>query len=182
MSLGAASPSLIELDAIQDAVQRGTLCICAAGNDSGAVGFPAAFPEVVAVSADRPEEHGAQRARSRRRALPTDPAKHGSRNLFLAEFSNFGSQVDCAAPGVGIISTVPCSGLTWYSLYAVMDGTSMASPAACGALAALLADSPVYLALTGSARAEFARAILASNTQSIGLAAVFQGSGMLRLP
>ena len=142
MSLGAASPSLIELDAIQDAAQRGTLCICAAGNDSGAVGFPAAFPEVVAVSAIGLKNTAPSGSLSATR-LPTDPAKHGSRNLFLAEFSNFGSQVDCAAPGVGIISTVP-ERFDLVQPYAVMDGTSMASPAACGALAALLADSPAY--------------------------------------
>jgi subtilisin family serine protease len=180
MSLGAASGSQIELDAIQDALQRGTLCVCAAGNDGGAVSFPAAFPEVVAVSAVGLKDTAPVGSLSATR-LPTDPAKHGSGGLFLAEFSNFGNQVDCAAPGVGIIATVPERfGLT--EPYAVMDGTSMASPAACGALAALLAASPAYQALTGSARAEAARAILRNNTQSIGLAAVFQGSGMPRIP
>jgi hypothetical protein len=49
-------------------------------------------------------------------------------------------------------------------------------------LAALLASSPGYQALTGSARAEAARTILRNNAQSIGLAAVFQGAGMPRIP
>ena len=180
MSLGAASPSLIEQDAIQDALQRGTLCVCAAGNDSGFVSFPAAFPEAIAVSAVGLKGTAPTGSLSATR-LPTDPAKHGSGNLFLAEFSNFGTQVDCAAPGVGIISTVP-ERFDLMQPYAVMDGTSMASPAACGALATLLAASPSYQASSGTARAESARAILRNNLQSIGLAAVFQGGGMPRVP
>ena len=180
MSLGAVSGSQIELDAIQDALQRGTLCVCAAGNDGGAVAFPAAFPEVVAVSAVGLKGTAPTGSLSATR-LPTDPDKHGAGDLFLAEFSNFGNQVDCAAPGVGIISTVP-ERFDQVQPYAVMDGTSMASPAACGALAALLASSPGYQALTGSARAEAARTMLRNSAQSIGLSTVFQGAGMPQDP
>jgi hypothetical protein len=176
MSLGANQPSDIELDAIRDALQRGTLCVCAAGNESGAVTWPGAFAETVAVSAVGLKNTAPAGSLSATR-LPTDPAKFGSGNLFLANFSSFGVEVTCAAPGVGIIATVPERfGLA--EPYAAMDGTSMASPAACGALAALLAASPTYQALTGSARAEEARSILAANCRSIGLASVFQGRGM----
>lgn len=46
----------------------------------------------------------------------------------FASFSNFGNPpVDFAAPGVGILSTVPGG-------YASYSGTSMASPHACGLL------------------------------------------------
>jgi subtilisin family serine protease len=180
MSLGSATPSAIELDAIQDALQRGTLCVCAAGNDGGAVGFPAAFTEAVAVSAVGLKNTAPAGSLSATR-VPTDPAKHGLGDLYLSNFSNFGNQIDTTAPGVGIIATVPERfGLS--QPYAVMDGTSMASPAACGALAALLANTPAYLALTGSARAEAARTVLRNNTQTIGLSAIFQGTGMPRIP
>jgi subtilisin len=180
MSLGSSAPSQIELDAIQDALQRGTLCICAAGNDSGPVIFPAAFPEAVAVSAIGLKGQAPSGSLSATR-VPVDPAKHGAGNLFLAEFSSFGSAVDCAAPGVGIVATVPERfGLT--EPYAVMDGTSMASPSACGALTALLGGSASYQALTGSARAEAARTILRNNLRTIGLPAVFQGGGMPLVP
>lgn len=179
MSLGADQPSQIELDAIRDALQRGTLCVCATGNDSGAVDWPGAFAETVAVSAVGLKNTAPAGSLSATR-VPTDPAKLGASNLFLASFSSFGAEVVCAAPGVGIISTVP-ERFGQVQPYAAMDGTSMASPAACGALAALLAKSPGYLALTGSARAEEARAILTANCQSIGLAAVFQGRGVPRV-
>ncbi|WP_425637391.1 S8 family peptidase [Algoriphagus yeomjeoni] len=45
----------------------------------------------------------------------------------FASFSNYGSPVDFAAPGVGVLSTVPGG-------YASYNGTSMASPHVCGLL------------------------------------------------
>ena len=180
MSLGAPSPSAVEEDAIRDALERGTLCVCAAGNDGGAVLWPARFDETVAVSAIGRKKTAPAGSMSAGR-VPPDPAKHGAEDLFLASFSNFGSTIDCCAPGVGIIATVP-ERFDLVEPYGVMDGTSMASPVACGTLAALLAQSETYKQLTGSSRAEEARAILRQNCRTIGLATIFQGNGMPRLP
>ena len=177
LSLGAQLPSEIEQDAIRDALERGTLCVCAAANSDGPVEFPAAFPESVAVSALGLEGWGPDGTLASTRQ-PFEREKFGSGRMFLANFSCFGPEIDCCAPGVGIISTVPeRRGLT--EPYSSMDGTSMASPAACGALATVLSATPDYQSLPRDvSRAERARALLKSNCQDVGMDAIFQGRGI----
>ncbi len=110
MSLGAPSGSSVVEDAVQYADEQGVIMIAAAGNDGcdGCVNFPAAYDEVIAVSA-------------------TDE------NDDLANFSSTGPEVDFAAPGVDVLSAVPRDD------YASLNGTSMAAPHVCGAVAVLLA-------------------------------------------
>jgi subtilisin family serine protease len=58
-----------------------------------------------------------------------------------AEFSNFGSWVDLAAPGVGIMSTVPNpSTICGATQYCEMDGTSQAAPIVAGTAALLRSE------------------------------------------
>lgn len=176
MSLGSDTRSEIVADAILDAFERGTLCIAAAGNSSGPVMFPAALPQVVAVSALGLAGWGPPGSLAAGR-LPQSADRFGRDNLFLANFSCFGPQIDCAAPGVGVLAPIfDSDGADGF--FACMDGTSMASPAACGALAARLSRDPLYRALPRTeARARSARSALQSMLRDVGLAARFQGGG-----
>lgn len=179
LSLGGPVPSEIERDAIIDALERGTLCICAAGNNGGPrPGFPAAFPETVAVAALGLEGWGALGSPTAAN-YPNESEKFGRDQLFLAEFSDFGGEIDCCAPGNGIISTVPpMAGAP--APYAVMDGTSMASPLAAGLLAVLLSRDSAYRALPRNLnRSLKARDILRRGSRDLALHSFFQGAGML---
>jgi subtilisin len=177
LSLGATEPSAIEQDAIRDALERGTLTICAAGNSSGPVGFPAAFPESVAVSALGLLGTAPAGTLAATR-LPQEAARFGDDNLYLANFSCFGPEIECATSGVDVFATVPARfGLT--APYAAMDGTSMASPVACAALAVLLSRSPEYQTLPrDQPRSLFARRILRRACRDVGLAVPFEGQGV----
>ncbi len=104
MSLGGpgAPAALEQMCAL--AWERGRLLVAAAGNDGGPVGYPAKWESVVAVSA-------------------LDGAG------MIASFSNRGPEVELAAPGVNVLSTVPGGG------YGTKSGTSMASPHVAGTAA-----------------------------------------------
>ena len=181
MSLGAPVGSEIERDAIQDALERGTLCVCAAANSAGPVEFPAAFDETVAISALGRLGWGPPGSQASM-VVPQEADRFGDDQLYLADFSCFGPEVTAGAPGVGIISTVPARhGLQ--APYGAMNGTSMASPAACGALAVLLASDAAYQGLPRSQiRAERARTLLRTNCLDIGLDSDFQGHGVPQVP
>jgi subtilisin len=127
MSLGGSGYSQAQYDAIQRAVRKGVAFAVAAGNsNANAGGFsPAAFNNVLTVSAladfdGRPGALGVPTCRS-------------DQDDTLADFSNWGSAVDIAAPGVCIRSTYPLE----RGGYGTISGTSMASPHAAGALALL---------------------------------------------
>jgi len=127
MSLGGAGFSQAEYDAIQGAVNAGVAFAVAAGNeDDDARNYsPGGFDNVLSVSA-LADFNG----------LPGGGAAPTCRTDMddtLADFSNWGPEVDIAAPGVCILSTYPLE----KGEYGTISGTSMASPHAAGALALL---------------------------------------------
>ncbi len=174
MSLG--SPTLDEglVSYIKDAYSKGVLCFAANGNDDrSAISFPAAYSLCVAVS-----------ALGRKGTFPPDAVQKSAvkppfgkdNNNFIADFSNIGPETDLTAPGVGIISTFPGN------LYAVMDGTSMACPAAVGIAARLLSARPDILALPkNQQRTDEMLKFLSVHIKSLGFNATFEGKGMLFL-
>jgi|GEM_PF-908589 len=176
--VGAASA--IEHDAILAALKNGSLCIAAAGNQGTPIsGYPAGYPEVAAVSAiGLPGAYPAGAMASYN--LPNQPDRFGYGGCFLAAFSNYGPAVSCTAGGNGIISTVPERyGLT--APYADMSGTSLSSPVAVGALAALLSRDAAYKALpAGISRAYYARTRLSQSCVSLRLNPLYQGAGLAR--
>ena len=177
MSLGGGPKSEAEEDAIRDAAQRGTLCVCSAGNDNGPIDYPGAYSECAAVSAIGKvgwAPAGTFSAGNR----PREAAKMGHNNLFLASFSCFGPTLACAAPGVGIVSTVPDRN-GFAGAYMEMDGTSMASPAACGTLAVILSQDTTYKALARDiSRSRRAALLLAQHSTPFGLPVKFEGRGL----
>jgi len=140
LSLGGPGGSPVLREAVQAARAAGVTVIVAAGNENAnAAGFvPAAFPEVVTVS-----------------AVDQQRAK--------APYSNFGSVVDLAAPGGntrvdldgngyvdGVLSPLADDSAGGYRpIYKFYQGTSMAAPHVAGVASLMQA---VYREATGGAR------------------------------
>ena len=118
MSLGSSYDDPYLHDMVDYAISKGVTVVAASGNDGcDCVAYPANYPEVVSVGA-------------------TDS------NDNLASFSNYGSNLDVAAPGVNVCSAYwtssnPANG---YSCYG--SGTSFATPLVSGAVALLISLNP----------------------------------------
>ncbi len=150
-SYGGGGNSQTDYDAILYAHNKGAIFVAAAGNDAAdndAIPmYPAGYdvPNVISVAA-------------------TDSSDD------LAGFSNFGAtSVDLAAPGVGILSTVP-DGAT-----ELKNGTSMACPHVAGAMALLLGVQPDL------APAEAKQILMNSIDPVVGLAGKVVTGGRLNL-
>ncbi|MCH8062454.1 MAG: S8 family serine peptidase [Chloroflexi bacterium] len=132
MSLGCECSSDALDTAIASSVAAGVVYAVAAGNsDKDASTFsPANHPDVITVSAiaDFDGQGGALAAPTCRDDVGTDDT--------FATFSNYGSEIEIAAPGVCILSTWNDGG------YYTISGTSMASPHVAGGAALYMVENP----------------------------------------
>jgi subtilisin family serine protease len=130
LSFGAVGQNKALHSAIIKSVAAGVTYTAAAGNeaiDASSV-FPASYPEVIAVSAivDTDGKCGGISG------ISTTVGKDDS----FASFSNYGSVIDLAAPGVLIKTTTKGSSYTTFS------GTSVSTPHVTGAVALYKSEHP----------------------------------------
>ncbi|WP_246045779.1 S8 family peptidase [Halorussus ruber] len=141
MSLGGDSGSSALKDAVQYAQNNGVLLVGAAGNAgpcTDCVKYPAKYPEVMAVSSTNQDDN-------------------------LSDFSSQGPEIEIAAPGSDIYSTVPGG-------YDTFSGTSMACPHVSGAGVGLMSNGYTN---------DEARQQLKQTAEDIGLSENESGSGLL---
>lgn len=166
MSVGVAEDSAVLADACQRAADAGVLLVGAVGNSkSPSVLYPARYPSVMAVAAV-------------------------DRSLQSASYSNFGSEVEIAAPGGA--SGLDRAGTGWSEavLGAVRDqtlepavhgharlaGTSQAAPHVAAAAALLFSADPSMTAAEARALLRETARDLAPSGEDIGT-----GSGLLQV-
>ncbi|AGB31470.1 SptA [Natrinema pellirubrum DSM 15624] len=140
MSLGGGDATNLMRQACEYAQSQGSLLVAAAGNDYGSpVSYPAAYDTVLAVSSlDEGET--------------------------LSDFSNVGPEIELAAPGGNVLSSIP------FDDYDTFSGTSMATPVVAGVAGLTLSAWP-------SLSNDELRTHLHETAVDIGLDATEQGNG-----
>lgn len=112
VSAGIPIPSQAMEAAVTYAISKGVIVVAASGNQAdGVQNYPAAYPNVIAVSASTIDDK-------------------------IADFSSYGSYVWIAAPGQDIVSTYFKDGDT----YAQLSGTSASTPFVSGTISLMLSQ------------------------------------------
>ncbi len=116
LSLGSTSNSSTEASAVTYAQSKGCIIIASAGNDNSSGSYyPASHPDVIGVA-----------------ATDSNDAK--------ASFSNYGSYIDVAAPGVSVYTCSMGGG------YKTFSGTSAAAPHVAAVTALMISSKPTLSA------------------------------------
>ena len=164
MSLGGPIKSRILEDAVNHALAKNVVVVAAAGNSGRSVGWPAAYPGVIAVSATDDKDN-------------------------IAWFSSRGPQVAIGAPGVAVTQQTVCNGgKDKCEIFGTFNGTSMASPHVAGVAAmvesmGITSGTAVRDVLTSSARPKSEKNLFGAGILDGGaaVAKVFWGHLTLRL-
>jgi serine protease len=152
LSLGGPIKSKVLEDAVNHALSKGVVIVAAAGNSGRSVGWPAAYPGVIAVSATDDKDA-------------------------IAWFSSRGPEVGIAAPGVAVTQQTICNGgKDKCEIFGTFNGTSMASPHVAGAAAMIeglgVTDGvAVREALTSTARPKDNAKLYGAGILDVGAAA-----------
>lgn len=154
MSLGSTEETPIIHEAIKRAVKENILVVCAAGNEGDNDGDTEELSYPAAY--DECISVGA-----------VDYSKN------IARFTNSNKGVDLVAPGINIMSTYPGN------RYAILQGTSMATPHVSGALALIINWSKKDFGRDLSETELYAQLI--KHTASLGLKKTLVGNGLLYL-
>lgn len=135
MSLGGFGYSKEVEDAVKLAYSYGVVLVAAAGNEGlNGVTYPAKFPEVIAVAAIDEYDN-------------------------VPSWSSKGPEVELAAPGVNILSTIP------NKRYATYSGTSMATPHVSATVALIISK---LLSENRSYTVDYIRTVLHNTADDIG--------------
>lgn len=171
ISMGSLEAMPEVSDLLEQARNAGMVVFAATGNDGEPlIRYPARYAHALAVGAlgrygtypaDSPEVNN------------ESPLRRG--NEFVAQFSNYGRETDFIGVGVAVISTFP------KGLYAIMSGTSMATPFTSGMAARLLSKHPDILAMArGPERTDAIIKMLFGATRKVGWSNDYEGFGVLK--
>jgi subtilase family protein len=176
LSAGITQDSGLLAAKVRQAREHGIACVAAAGDGGGPIGWPAAVPGVLAVSAigqlgSFPPESGIAAG------LTGPPTPDG---LFVPRFANHGPGIDCCAPGVAIVSGLPPAS------YGPLGGTAVAAAHVAAAAGLILAHHPQFRgearrspAIHGASRVDqLFQLILASCRPLPGLSPLQCGAGL----